>query len=344
MDMLGIDFVGPITPACSQTGARYVLIAIDYFSRFTWAYPYRVCTMAEVAHLLINHITPVFGWPKAIYSDNGSHFTGAEINRILESHGVEHYTAPVTHPSSVGLVERNVQLTISELRKRSVDSGLESPPWGTWVPEATVSINTRLLRIHGYSPSQLLFGFTPKLMHLNTRLPTKPPMEDEIEQLPAHQYHLGDALRSERRELAMWALVTHQVTTEERQRSARYQPVQGDLVIVRDKTVDNQRGRKLEPKWKGPRLVVRVSRHGLSAEVREIYGDGASKRYHVDDMKQYYSRGTTIAGGEDRRGRCDPSPSVITARTGMEEAVLVGQKAVMMTDSARAAISERSRQ
>ena len=127
MSMIGLDFLGPITPACSQTGCQYILIAIDYFSRLTWAGAYKLCTMTEVCYLLTQHMAPVFGWPKAIYTDNGLHFMEQAIRSLFEMHGVAHFTAPVTHPSSVGLVERNVQLMMSQLRKRSIDSGLPTP-------------------------------------------------------------------------------------------------------------------------------------------------------------------------------------------------------------------------
>ena len=104
-EMISIDFLGPINPECSQTESKYILMAIDYFLRFTWAWPYRNCGMKEVAHFMSNHIAPTFGWPKAIYSDNGSHFVGGDITNLFQLHGVTHYTAPVTHPSSVGLIE-----------------------------------------------------------------------------------------------------------------------------------------------------------------------------------------------------------------------------------------------
>lgn len=80
-----------------------------HHNRFTWANPYTYCTMTKVADMLRNHIGPVFGYLKAVHTDNGYHFTGKAINDLLEAHGVLHFLAPVTHPSSVGLVERNVQ-------------------------------------------------------------------------------------------------------------------------------------------------------------------------------------------------------------------------------------------
>jgi hypothetical protein len=39
MDMLAIDYIGPITPACKGSGARYILVMVDYYSRFVFAQP-----------------------------------------------------------------------------------------------------------------------------------------------------------------------------------------------------------------------------------------------------------------------------------------------------------------
>jgi hypothetical protein len=123
----------------------------------------------------------------------------------------------------------------------------------------------------------------------------------------------------------MWALVNHQTKMETDRGSGRYRPNKGDLVLVRDKVLDGQRGRKLDPKWKGPRIVESVSEHGLSALVKELYGEGKTRRYHVDDLKQYL--------GRDRPDQQEDTESTIrTARTAMNHAGLVGQRAVFVLE------------
>ena len=67
-------------------------------------------------------------------------------------------------------------------------------------------------------------------------------------------------------------------------------PEPGDLVMVRHSAIDNQHGRKLDPKWLGPRILVRWAKGKVSAYVREVHGDPTEKRYHVNDMMTYYAR------------------------------------------------------
>lgn len=56
MEMLEIDWVGPITLAYSITGVMYVLLVIDYFTRFVWAKGYLKHTVDKVIILTIKFL------------------------------------------------------------------------------------------------------------------------------------------------------------------------------------------------------------------------------------------------------------------------------------------------
>lgn len=72
-------------------------------------------------------------------------------------------------------------------------------------------------------------------------------------------------------------------------------PKPGDLVMIRRHELDNQKGRKLESRWDGPKLLVRFSARGNSGFVQEVHGDGKEKRYYVDNIRVYVEReGMTI--------------------------------------------------
>lgn len=67
-------------------------------------------------------------------------------------------------------------------------------------------------------------------------------------------------------------------------------PKEDDLVMVRRHEIVKQKGMKLEYRWDGPRVVVKVSGQGNSATVKELHGEKTEKRYHVDDLKVYVTR------------------------------------------------------
>ena len=140
--MVRMDWIGPIWPPCEVTGWRYILVVVDYFSRFVWARGYKNANQEAVYDFWLNFFIPVFGFPLCIFHDNGSHFTEAEITTFFESHGTTQIRAPISHPSSVGLVERNVQLVISQVRKWVLDRGPGAKTiWGRSIPEILPSVN-----------------------------------------------------------------------------------------------------------------------------------------------------------------------------------------------------------
>lgn len=59
---------------------------------------------------------------------------------------------------------------------------------------------------------------------------------------------------------------------------------------MRNHAVDGQRGRKLESKWLGPRLLVSLSLSGLTGKVKELYGEGGTKKYYLNDLILYVER------------------------------------------------------
>ena len=51
------------------------------------------------------------------------HFIGAPANDYFKEKGILHYDAPVSHLLSVGLVERMVQLVVSQTRAYVIEWG-----------------------------------------------------------------------------------------------------------------------------------------------------------------------------------------------------------------------------
>lgn len=192
--------------------------------------------------------------------------------------------------------------------------------WYADVKDGTFFMNTKSVRIHGYSPSELMLGYEPQKLHFDTKLITQPVNETEgmqrmeIEEAPEHQRQIYLALRNERRqtvrELTSFVAYHH----SKRNRLQRL-PKAEDLVIVRHHAVDNQRGRKLKPRWLGPRLLIGLTPSKNSEYVQELHGDGAAKRYHLNDILLYKERGTFQKEGltfvPDPRGT---HPMVINGR------------------------------
>jgi hypothetical protein len=69
--MWGIDIIGPINPRASN-GHRFILVAIDYFTKWIEAALYTNVTQNVVTRFLKNNIICRYGLPERIITDNGS--------------------------------------------------------------------------------------------------------------------------------------------------------------------------------------------------------------------------------------------------------------------------------
>ena len=108
-------------------------------------------------------------------------------------------------------------------------------------------------------------------------------MEAEVNK--AHGLYV--AIRDENRGCATNLLATHQGKNEAMRTTTQELPKAGDLVLVRDTQLDNQRGRKLEARWRGLRILVQTTKENLSGWTKTLYSDGKLKRYHMQDLKKY---------------------------------------------------------
>jgi hypothetical protein len=67
---MGLDLLGPLPPA--QGNLRYVVVAVEYFSKWIEAKPLATITSATVQKFFWQNIVCRFGVPKAITVDNGT--------------------------------------------------------------------------------------------------------------------------------------------------------------------------------------------------------------------------------------------------------------------------------
>ena len=101
-DVWGVDYMGPFP---SSKGNCYILVAVDYVSKWVQAIA-TPTNDAKVVHKLFKKtIFLRFGVPRAIISDGGSHFHERKLDTLLKKYGVYHRTSLAYHPQPSGQVE-----------------------------------------------------------------------------------------------------------------------------------------------------------------------------------------------------------------------------------------------
>ena len=98
----GIDFMGHFPPFC---GFVYILVGIDYVSKWVEAIACRNNDASTVLKFLKENILARFRIPKAIISDGGSHFCNRLFDNLMKKFGVSHKVSTPYHPQTNGQVE-----------------------------------------------------------------------------------------------------------------------------------------------------------------------------------------------------------------------------------------------
>jgi len=82
----------------SSFGNFYILLVVDYVSKWIEAKATRTNNAKVVLDFVRTHIFDRFGIPKAIISDCGTHFCNRSIEALLCKYHVTHRTSTACHP------------------------------------------------------------------------------------------------------------------------------------------------------------------------------------------------------------------------------------------------------
>jgi hypothetical protein len=175
----GLDLFGPLSPA--QGNLKYVVVEVEYFSKWIEANPLATITSATVQKFFWQNIVCRFGVPKAITIDNGTQFDAETFKTFCSQIGTKIHFASVRHPESNGLVQRANGIIITGIMK-----SIFNQPKGKW-PDELIKVvwshNTTTSRSTGFTPFKLLFGdeaITPEEARMDS-IRTLDSTEDEAD-------------------------------------------------------------------------------------------------------------------------------------------------------------------
>ena len=95
----GIDYMGPFV---KSQGCEYILVAMDYVSKWVKAMPCRAADAKNACKMFHEIIFPRFGTPRMVISEGGSHFTNTAFRNFLKELGTKNNIAIPYHPQTSG--------------------------------------------------------------------------------------------------------------------------------------------------------------------------------------------------------------------------------------------------
>ena len=96
-DVWGIDFMGPFPVSF---GFTYILLVVDYVSKWVEAIATRTNDSHVVAAFIRSNLFSRFGIPKANIRDQGTHFCNRLLDSLFRKYGVIHRASTPYHPQT----------------------------------------------------------------------------------------------------------------------------------------------------------------------------------------------------------------------------------------------------
>lgn len=268
------DTIGPLQE--DSNSHKYVLVAMDRFTRFIELVPTRSVSAKDAAAALLQ-IVGRYGTFTTVHSDRGKQFDSAVVKQLCSLMGMTQSFGPPYRPEAQGTVERSNRETIKHLRAMMVAVS-DTAAWSEYLPLVQRIYNSLPNRSTGVAPARLLYG---DAVNMDRALLTPPPSTG---QSCTYAKYLDDLLTAQR-QLVEASAKHQQLVVQHALKAAPPNPTShevGSLVLVHPAVRPTHA--KLQPRWLGPMAVV--SRNSATY-VCEDLNTGHHKTIHVGRLKAY---------------------------------------------------------
>ena len=243
-DLLLLDIHGPLP---YSSGYRYVFVAIDHFSKFSFARRTRRAS-ARIATHFLQDIFSQAGSFQEVLTDAGVQFTATLFQTTVTRLGALPHTTGTAHYEATGCIERFVRTINGVLAKTTEHPG----QWSSRFLDAVNQYNQTPHTVTSQAPAAVFFG-QPVQLQADDQFGVTPP------QLPTPETILENMRR---KRLAM---------TQQHDKS-RHQFAPGQIVSHVPRLPSQKKhdaNRRFRPRRFGPFRIVRIGAHNKVFAVDE---------------------------------------------------------------------------
>nr|GFB91943.1 reverse transcriptase domain-containing protein [Tanacetum cinerariifolium] len=270
-------------PFFGSKGNKYILVAVDYLSKWVEAKALPT-NYARVVVKFLKSLFSRFGTPKAIISDRGTHFCNDQFSRVMAKYGVTHRLSTAYHPQTSGQVEVTNR-GLKRILERTVGENRAS--WSDKLEDALWAFRTAFKTSIGCTPYRLVYG---KACHLLLELEHK-----AYWALKHVNFDLKTA--SDHRKLQLNELnelrdqaYENSLIYKERTKKLHDDNIKNRIFIVGDQVLlFNSRLKifsgKLKSRWSGPFTISEIYPYGTA---KLIHPDGCNFKVNCHILKHYH--------------------------------------------------------
>jgi transposase InsO family protein len=113
----GLNFIGQMHPLSSK-GHRFVLVATDYFTKWTKVVPLKNTTHNDVIEFITEHIIHRFVIPQTLMTDQGTSFVSGQVREFIESYKIKLLNSSSYYAQANGQVESSNKTLIKIIKRK----------------------------------------------------------------------------------------------------------------------------------------------------------------------------------------------------------------------------------
>ncbi|XP_055806891.1 uncharacterized protein LOC129875625 [Solanum dulcamara] len=280
-----MDVISTIEPSTSN-GHRFILVAIDYFTKWVEAASYKLVTKKVIVDFVRNNLICRFGIPDSIITDNGANLNSHLIKEICEQFKINHRNSTVYRPQMNGVVEA-ANKNIKKILRKMIGN---HRGWHEMLSYALLGYRTTVRTSIGATPYLLVYG-TEAIILAEVEIPS-------LRIIQEAELSNADWVRNR---IEHWALIDEKRMTaichgqlyQQRMTRAFNKRVRlrtfevGQLVLKCIFLHQDEYKGKFAPNWQGPYMVRKVLSRGALI-LSEMDGQEWPKPINSDAVKRYY--------------------------------------------------------
>ena len=149
---IGLDIMGPLPTTARQK--RFILVVVDYFTRWIELFPLKSTTSINMANILMNEVFSRYGLPKHIVSDNGPQFVSNLFKNFCDTLRIKQNLTANYHPQ--GNMTERVNRTLKPLI--AIYAQQQHNSWDKEIQKLAFAIRTAVNETTGETPAFMMFG------------------------------------------------------------------------------------------------------------------------------------------------------------------------------------------